>query len=192
MNRRLLPALLAMLALAIAACNGGGDDDEPTPAPSPTAVAATPAPDATPSDAIRDLDLNESRDVQDLAADTGGELVQDDVLYADLTEDGIEDAIVPITSGGTQGYIAFLVLTPAGDGTSVVLEEQPSGGGFQLSVEDDVLTMTEPVPGPDDPECCPSQLRRTTYGWDGSELTVDDVETVPNPDGGVKPPVVSP
>jgi len=47
----------------------------------------------------------------------------------------------------------------------------------------------QPVPGPDDPECCPSQLRTTTYAGDGgSGLTEESSVVEDNPAGGVKTP----
>lgn len=197
MNRRLLPALLAAVALGLAACNGGGDGDEtPTAAASPSAAATsatTPTPGVTPSGAIREIDLAAQADVQALEAESGGTFLQEDVLYADLTTDAIEDAVVPLSSGGTQGYVAFLVLTPDGEQTATLLEQTPQGGqGFTLEFQDDQLVMVEPVFGPEDPECCPTMLRMTIYGWNGSVLAVTDVQTVPNPAGGVKTPAVSP
>ena len=196
MIRRAIPVLAACAALAFTlACNGGGDDD-PTPVTSPTSAAtaaASPTAGATPSGEIRSLDIAASPDVKQLMTDTGGTLAQENVVYGDLTGDGIEEAIAPIASGGTMGYVAFAVLTPVGTSTKTLLKETPPGGrGFQVSIEEDHLVITEPVPGPDDPECCPSMLRKTIYAWNGAALAVDDVQTVPNPAGGVKTPSVSP
>lgn len=195
MKLRALPALLAIVGITLAACGGGGDDDATaTPEPSPSAAATaetTATPGLTPSGAIREIDLAAQPDVQALAAESGGTFAPEDVLFADLTDDAVEDAVVPLTSGGTQGYAAFLVLTPDGDQTETLLEEQP-GGRFTVVLEGTSLVMIEPVPGPSDPECCPSMLRRTTYAWNGAAMAIEGVETVPNPDGGVKTPSVSP
>ncbi len=182
---------IALLALAAAACNGGGDDDAtPTPG-SPTAAAttSTPAAESTISNIIRELDLQAVPEVQALLADTGGQYVQTNVLYADLTDDGIEEAIVPIGSGGTLGFVGFIVLTPDGDGARALVTEKAGGAGMGIELGDDGrLAQIEPVPGPDDPECCPSMLRRTTYGWNGAALAIVDVTTEPNPMAGVKTP----
>jgi len=48
------------------------------------------------------------------------------------------------------------------------------------------VVETQPVPGPDDPECCPSMLRVTTYAWNGAAHAVESVKTVVNPEGGAK------
>lgn len=191
MVTRVLAALItAVIALfALTACDGdGGGDDTPT-RPSSTATASgTAAPEATPSGEIRERDLENDPAVQSLIADTGGEYVQENVVYADLTDDGVDDAVVPIASGGTLGNLAFIVLTPVEGGTSVLLKEQPAqSGGIALDVVDGKLVTLEPVFGPDDPECCPSMLRKTTYGWNGAALALEDEETVENPGGVVKP-----
>jgi hypothetical protein len=131
--------------------------------------------------------------VRSLIAETDGVFAQADVLYADLTQDGVDDAVVPIASGGTMGNVAFLVLTPTQAGSAVVLRGTPStapggrGGGMALDVIEGKLVVVEPVFGTDDPECCPSLLRKTTYGWNGAALALEDQQTVENPGGVVKP-----
>lgn len=195
MNRR--PALVAIVsvlcsALIVGACRSSSSGNKtPTAAASPTAVAsaaASPAPARTPSGEIRAVDLQAVADVKQALADTGGQFEQVRVIYADLTGGGQEDAVIPIASGGTLGDLAFLVLAPAaGGGTTTLLRVTPKEGrGLAVAVEGGKLVMTEPVPGPDDPECCPSQLRKTTYAWNGTALVVDSVKTEANPAGGAK------
>lgn len=188
MLRRL--SLIAMAGLAIAAaCGGdGGDDDESTPTEAAATATSDPGETPTIDSSIRTLDLESNEDVAAIVADAGGSLVQSSVLYADLTRDGVEEAIVPVSSGGTLGDVAFVVLTPDGGGAKTLLKEQPEATmGLALDVDaDGDLIVTEPVPGPDDPECCPSMLRRTTYSWNGAALALESVETVPNPDAGAK------
>jgi hypothetical protein len=187
MLRRPAVATLALCValLAASACDGdsGGDEASPTPA-TPAATAVTTP---TDPDAIRSLDLERTTDVQVLLQQTGGTYTQANVLYADLTDDGAEEAVVPVSSGGTLGDIAFIVLTPGGDSARALLMVVPAGAnGVAVSIEGGKLVATEPVPGPDDPECCPSQIRTTVYVWDGSALNVESSVTGPNPGGGVK------
>jgi hypothetical protein len=190
MITRVLAALItATLAIAaFTACDGdGGGDETSTPPPSTATVSGTSV-SATPTGEIRERGLENDPAVQALLTDTGGEYVQENVLYADLTEDGIDDAVVPIASGGTLGNLAFIVLTPTDSGTSVLLKEQPTQtGGIALDVVDGKLITLEPVYGTDDPECCPTLLRKTTYGWNGAALALEDEETLENPGGVVKP-----
>jgi hypothetical protein len=193
MITRVLAALItASLALgAFAGCDGDGGGDETPTRPVPTStVTGSVEPNPTPSGEIRERDLENDPAVQQLISDAGGEYVQENVIYADLSDDGVDDAVVPISSGGTLGNIAFVVLTPTQSGTIVLLQEEPmQSGGIALNVVDGKLIMLEPVFGPDDPECCPSLLRRTTYGWNGAALALEDQETLPNPGGQVKPTV---
>lgn len=191
MITRVLAALIttAIALFALIACDGdSGGDDTPTRPPSTATASGTSVPGATPSGEIRERDLDADPAVRALVADTGGEYVQENVIYADLTDDGIDDAVVPVASGGTLGNLAFIVLTPTENGTAVLLKEQPvQTGGIALDVEDGKLITLEPIFGPDDPECCPSLLRKTTYGWNGAALALEDQETVENPGGVVKP-----
>ena len=173
----------------IAGCGGGGGDDATPTSPVET-PAATPASSPGPSGFIRRLELLTLDAVQALLVRTGGTLVQSSVLYADLTGDGAEDAVVPVSSGGTLGDVAFIVLKI---GDNYVIEtpltvEAAGGGSLSVRIEGGQLVVIEPVPGPDDPECCPSMLRRTTYGWNGAALAIVDVTTEPNPMAGVKTP----
>ena len=53
-----------------------------------------------------------------------------------------------------------------------------------MSLEDGALMETRGVYGPEDPFCCPSQLRQTTFQWDGTLLHVRDevlVQQEPGP-----------
>ncbi len=179
--------LFAVAAFVLGAC--GGDDDPGDTLTRTPAATPTPSASGTPTGDIRAVALDEVADVQSLVGETSGQFAQQDVIYADLTGDGADEAVVPISAGGTLGAVAFIVLAAEGDdATRTLLRERPSGtGGLAVAVEGEDLVVTEPVPGPDDPECCPSQLRVTTYAWDGSALAQASQETIPNPDGGAKP-----
>ncbi len=175
-------APLVALCAAVACGGDGASKRTPTvggvgtikPIPTPPGTVAT-------GTDIRSVDLRAVPAVQQALADTRGRLVQSDVRYDDVTGDRVAEAVVPIESGGTQGAVAVLVLTPEGASARALLEVQ--GSGLVASVEGGALVITEPAPGPDDPECCPSMLKRTTYTWDGSQLKPGETTTVPNPDG---------
>lgn len=186
-------AALTLVVAAVTACGGGsGGDKTATPAGSPTTArtqtATGTATSGTPATVdIRSLDLANVPDVAALVADSGGAFRQNEVQYADVTGDGVAEAIVPISSGGTMGDIAFIVLMAKGDATETLLKEYPQADqGLSVSVEDGKLVMTQPVPGPDDPLCCPSFLKHTTYAWNGLAMALESATTVPNPNGGAK------
>lgn len=190
--------LFLALAIALAACSDDddGDDGDPSPtaaAATSTAAAATATAETPTSDidsAIRSLDLESDASVQALIAATGGVFSEEDVSYIDLTADNVEEATVVVMSGGTAGGLAVVVLTPDGDSTRSIFEYQAElGGGLAVNVVGGQLVTTEPVPGPDDPECCPSELRTTIYAWDGEEFVVESETVSPNPQAGSKTPV---
>ena len=181
---------LTFFAAAIAGCGGGGGGATKTPSASrsPAATSSSVATATTPSLGIRELDLSKVDDVTAIIASTGGQFVQTSVIYADLTGDGVDEAIVPISSGGTMGDVAFLVLAASGRGTKTLLKEVPLGasGGLSVAVLDGQLVMTQAIYGPEDPNCCPSALRRTTYVWNGTSLAVQSIKTEVSPSGGGK------
>jgi hypothetical protein len=154
---------------------GSGDN-----AASPTEQASgTPPADAT---AIRDLNLTQEKNVTAQLAKIGGGQVEDrEITYADLTGDQREEAIVPISSGGTMGNVAYLVLTPSDGGVTVLLTRNTdprSVSGLRMAVEDGILVEYVGEYGPEDPMCCPSVLRRTTFKWDGSKLEAQGEERI--------------
>lgn len=184
MTLRFPAVTLLVLAVLVTACKGGGGDDA-TPTSSagtPDATASASPEPRTPSSEIRGLDLEGTDAVQALLDATGGAYVQDSVLYADLTDDGAEEAVVPVSSGGTLGDVAFVVLALGDDDIEALLTVTADGGmGVSVSVDGGKVITVEPAPGPDDPECCPSQLFRRVYAWDGSALKLESGSVVDNP-----------
>ena len=183
-----LASAALLLGAMVTGCSGGGSK---TPTRTPTSAAtsaSTTTVSRTPSLGIRRVDLSAVADVRAVMAATGGEYLQDEVMYADVTGDGIDEAIVPIDSGGTAGDIAFLVLTPSGTGTKTLFKLTPENGsgGLAVAVEGGQVVMTQPIYGPEDPNCCPGALRKTTYMWNGTSLAVESVKTEANPGGGGK------
>jgi hypothetical protein len=158
-----------LLAIASLACGDGG-----TSSPQATSTPRDPS-------TIRRVDLSADISLQNTLRQLGsGEIAIREVLYADLTGDGLEEAIVPITSGGTVGNIAYVVLTMPKTQPSVILTrrlERGSAGGLKMAIETSsgrpVLVETAAEYGAEDSFCCPSMLRRTTFRWDGSQLQVE-------------------
>lgn len=89
---------------------------------------------------------------------------------------------MPITSGGTMGNIAYIVFTPEEDGAEPVLtrnRDASARGGIRMAVESGVLVEYIGEYGPEDPFCCPSILRKTSFRWDGSKLVESGTERQP-------------
>jgi hypothetical protein len=109
-----------------------------------------------------------------------------EIVYADLTDDGREEAIVPVASGGTVGNIAYLVFSLKDKAPTVILTrrlERGSAGGLKMAVDTSsgraVLVETGAEYSAEDPLCCPTMLRRTTFRWDGTQLQVEREEKTP-------------
>ncbi len=91
----------------------------------------------------------------------------EDVLYEDFTGDGTEEAIVPVRQEGTESYLDYYIYSADGGMLSVLYSDfdLPRGtislGEIPLS-----FIVEEAVYAQGDPDCCPSQIRRTSYQWD--------------------------
>lgn len=176
--------LLSALMLAAAACDGGDEAEEPTVVTTPTAAVATATeapPEATPPN-IRDVDLTLEEGLQSFLTSTNGEVDAGRIIYADITQDGNEDAVVPVSSGGEGGDIAAFVFAATSDGIEEIGRIVPESGRLRVSVDGADVIAEEPVFAPGDPLCCPSELQRTTYRWDGSALRQAHQEVVPAED----------
>lgn len=182
--RRSCVALLALAMLLPGLACRGNSAEPAAPAPTPTALstAVRPAPTGVQTTTIT---LHQTDFNQFLRAEleqTGGTVADKDVVFADLTGDGQDEAVVPIASGGTLGVFQVYVLSPQGSAIKQILKFDPGTGKLVPAIDGGRLVITEPVYGPDDPNCCPSQLKKTTFRWDGSMLVPASTETVDNPD----------
>ena len=174
-----------MLPIAFAfsiACGSGGNGANG----SPPRVPPTPADAAK----IRGVDLSKTNDVKNMLRQLGsGTLATRETLYVDVTGDQREEAFVPISSGGTLGNLAYLGFTLKGDKPALILTrtlDRSNAGGLRLLFEDGKLVEYSGEYGPQDPNCCPSVLRKTYFRWDGSRLQVEKEEKVPNTAGQKK------
>jgi len=178
-----LGLLLLGVALAVAACDTGQEQEpgatptsslaptsSPSPPPKPTATAVS-KPD------ISGVDFSQVPAVEDLLRSSGGRLLPQEIIFADLTGDGVDEAVVPISSGGSGGDVAYAVFGYRGGDLEEIMVVKPAAGRVMVSVGSGVLVETQPVYAPEDPLCCPSQLQHTYYRWDGSKLVVDHQET---------------
>jgi hypothetical protein len=190
-------AILAFTCIALAVGVGCNDDASETPSPTsqPTrnlTAVWTPPPVETPAIDIREVDLESLAEVQAVLnpppPDEGypepvpGVFSQEDVIYADVTNDDHDDAVVPIFNDAAQG-MGFFLVSLNGTEPQVLLQEFPAdAAGLRVVVEGEKIVMLQPVPGTDDPECCPSMIRRTVYAWNGNAIAVEGVTTELNPD----------
>jgi hypothetical protein len=173
----LLIVLILAVAFSIACGDGGAPDAEPAEPPPPG-----------DTDAIRGVDFQSVPEVQTLLRQLGSARVDaDSIIYGDLTGDQREEAAVPIDSGGSLGNVAFLVFSHRAGVPAVILTRTlDSSSGIVMRVEGGKLIETRGEFGPEDPFCCPSKLRQTSFRWDGTVLQVEREEMITNPAGGAK------
>jgi hypothetical protein len=175
----LLSVLMAVLAVACGDDENGGDTT-PTSTLAPTDVPTIPADTPTPAPDIRAEDLTQQAGLQEYLTASGGVVTQEAIVYSDVTDDGSEDAIVPVSSGGEGGNIALFVYGFGPSGLAELLRKT-TDTSLTASIVDGQLEVTEASYGPGDPFCCPSDLITTTYRWDGSALVPETPPATPAP-----------
>ena len=182
----MLALALAALVMTIGVACNGGDDATPTPSPTPT---PTPSPTATVTPATitdaHEIDFTDVKLIGQLIdAFGGGEVDTQRIQYVDLTRDGIDDAFVIVESGGTAGDVGAALLTVE-DGKPKIVGQVRTGGRVEVrfpEVGGGIVVTTEGVWEPGDAECCPSNLRESTYEWVDGAFVLKNEQVVDNPD----------
>jgi hypothetical protein len=169
--RRFLIPLASTILILLTACGSG----------EPSSDSSSPRPPSTDVDAIHAIDFAQDQATKDLLAKVGsGRVAREAIVYTDLTGDQKDEAIVPITSDGTLGNVAYIVLTMPSGAPSAILTrtmDRSAASGLRMTVDGGVLKEAVGVMGPSDPLCCPSELRTTTFRWDGTKLQVENETT---------------
>jgi hypothetical protein len=175
-------ALLAGLLALGASCSARNDAGGAANATSTAPASATGVQD------IRQEDLTQQPDLQQFIQDSGGFVEKARIMYADLTGDGVDEAVVPVESGGEGGDIAVFVYAYTSGGLGVLLKGLPEDQRLTAAVTAGALTISDPVFADGDPLCCPSQLKVKTYGWDGSKLSIESeaLQQQSSPKGGAQ------
>ena len=118
--------------------------------------------------------------------------------FGDLNDDGAEDAAVVLIGGGGSGDIFHeLAIVLAQDEAYVNAATEPLGADItieNLIIEDGKVIVEFIGFGPDDPECCPTQLLSRTYVMtDGTLQLVDESQSeAPTSMGGEFQPDAAP
>lgn len=202
-GRLVLVCLLLPGMLVLGACSSSSRDDTKATAtaslppivasatvalPTATGSAAT-TPTSTPAttpgprvNSVRELDFRSPPLLGELLSLAGGGEVQPDgVRYVDLTGDGVEEAVVTISSGGTQGDIGVAVYRVVGGMARRDFFQKLAG---RVEVRGDSIVVTDGVYERGDAACCPSRLQETVYGWTGSGFAERSSRVFPNPGAG--------
>jgi hypothetical protein len=132
---------------------------------------------------IQDIDLTKVPEIVAFAEITGGSIAVKAAQFTDVTADGRDEALVSVASGGTFGDLGYFVVT-LNDGWPEVIRQataDPSSRhGLNVQVENGLIVETSGIYGPEDPNCCPSSLKKTYYVWDGQDFQISASEIIPN------------
>ncbi len=105
----------------------------------------------------------------------GGYAVTRGILYADISGDGREEAIISLASGGTAGNAVILVYREGANGPALV--KALPGYKIGAVAEGGRLVIREPLYAGWEPNCCASGLRTTRYQLRGADLAQVDRTT---------------
>ncbi|MFA6001346.1 MAG: hypothetical protein WC828_04440 [Thermoleophilia bacterium] len=109
----------------------------------------------------------------------------EEVQYHDFNGDGMDEALVLVRMEGSGAYLDYYIYALE-NGKPVKLFEKTSvsHGHVDAGELPNSFVETTAAYAPGDPNCCPSQLKRTVYTWAASARVFVEttVETVPNTD----------
>jgi hypothetical protein len=180
--------LLAMLiVIGVAFASGCSESDKSAGSATPKSPTTLPAATSSPSTDIRAVDLANQPDVKDFTQRLGGEVAPEEVIYVDLTGDGRDDAVVPVSSGGTQGDLGFIVIGYLDGNLKALLSDAPAAGEVRVAVMDGWLVVTLPVYAEGDASGFPSNIKNVYYAWKADHFIVDHEEVLSGPNRPPRP-----
>jgi heat shock protein HslJ len=152
------PVSLIALPVAVFALSGCGPKETATPA---AAVPAGPPPTPT----LEQLKA---------ASNPGARLWEPSVHFGDVDGTPGSEAVAIVSSSAEgSGEVAHVAVFGVRDGELANLGMAPVGDRVQLQslwLEPGRILMDVIEPGPDDAACCPTQVARKTYGFEGGAL----------------------
>ena len=99
-----------------------------------------------------------------------GGFVSRDVLFADLTGEGKDDAVVTVASGGSAGVIALYVFSAgSGKDLQIVYRNQRLYRAAAQINPGPALVYLLPQYADGDELCCPSAYRQTELKWSAKQ-----------------------
>ena len=102
--------------------------------------------------------------------ESGAGFVSARPLFADLTQDGKQDAVATVVTPGVAGAVAAYVLSADGsqDNQLKVVYRTQRQYRLRARVTNAVLTLSSPTWRRADELCCPSRLVERDYAWNRS------------------------
>ena len=102
----------------------------------------------------------------------GSAFVDRSIVFADLTGDDKDDAVVRVQSGGAAGAVAVYVLSAHRTRSLRVKHRAQKLSQASVAVRDGRLSYRSAVYEPGDELCCPSKLVETELEWEEGKFVV--------------------
>jgi hypothetical protein len=98
----------------------------------------------------------------------GGYPLLGDIVYVDMDGDGVEEAAIPLNSGGTAGNLGFVVYRQAAPAPQLAAWQ----GGYKLGLQIEAgrLVVRNALYAGWEPNCCPSGFSFDTYTLENGRL----------------------
>lgn len=170
--------LVIFVVVAATFALGCRSEKPASPLPSPTASATVSAtPGGVAAGGVREVNWGSAAVLDEVRRHfNGGEVEPKRVAYADLTGDGVEEALVVVESGGTAGDLGAAVYGAAAGRVSVVAWIDRAGH-IELRLPNvgptsAFIVVEQGIYAPGDANCCPSRIRETALRWDGAAFVI--------------------
>ena len=111
----------------------------------------------------------------------GSAFVDRSIVFADLTGDDKDDAVLRVHSGGAAGAVAVYVFSTEGGKTLRVRYRAQRLRQASVSVRDGTLTYRSAEYAPGDELCCPSSLTEVPVRWNDGRFEAGTPRTVDGP-----------
>lgn len=169
---------------------------KPTTLPAPTATAANGGLDMHAVDWFKVVTTDSNLDYNGSVPMYGGgpwigsktqphvegfaQTDQKSILFADISGDGQNEAIIWVSSGGTAGNLGLLVYTAANH--TPVFADSLAGYNIGGVADGNQLKVIEPIYNGWEPNCCPSGYFETRYRLQANKLTQVSRDEKPSPE----------
>ncbi len=111
----------------------------------------------------------------------GSAFVDRGILFADLTGDDKEDAVVRVQTGGAAGAVAVYVFSTDGAKSLRVKHRAQRLSQASVAVRDGTLSYRTAEYEEGDELCCPARLEEVALRWEDGEFVVDSRRVVDGP-----------
>jgi hypothetical protein len=111
----------------------------------------------------------------------GSAFVDRSILFADLTGDDKDDAVVRVQTGGAAGAVAVYVFSTEGGKSLRVRFRAQRLTQASVAVRDGALSFRTAEYAAGDELCCPAKLVESAVAWEGGRFAVTSTRDIDGP-----------